>query len=154
RRPGARCAGRHERCGGRDVRLIAARGTLADVEPPPSGGAFRDVAPALDALPLFPLPTVLFPGAVLPLHVFEPRYRKMVRDVLDSHHVLAVVLITDPSELDAHGHPAIAGVATAGTVIDYTELPGGRYNILLRGRVRVKLAELPFVPPYRRAAAS
>lgn len=114
-----------------------------------------DLAPALAALPLFPLPqTVLFPGALLPLHVFEPRYRALVRDVLKTHRSLSVVLITDATPVDAHGHPAIASVAGVGTIIDHAELPGGRYNILLRGRARVSLAELPFEPPYRRAAAT
>jgi ATP-dependent Lon protease len=52
------------------------------------------------------------------------------------------------------GHPAIASVAGVGTIVDHTELPNGRYHILLRGRARVQIEELPFVPPYRRARAS
>lgn len=117
--------------------------------------ALGDIEPALAALPLFPLPNaVLFPGALLPLHVFEPRYRALVRDALASHRSLAVVLIEDLRRIDALGHPAIASVAGAGVIIDYAELPGGRFNILLRGRARVRLAELPFSPPYRRAAAT
>jgi ATP-dependent Lon protease len=120
----------------------------------PASSGLSDIAEALGALPLFPLPqTVLFPGALLPLHVFEPRYRAMVRDVLAGHRAMAVVMITDPKPIDAHGHPSIAQVAGAGVIVDHVELPGGRYNILLRGRARVKLDELPFVPPYRRAAA-
>jgi Lon protease-like protein len=119
----------------------------------PASSGFRDLAPALDALPLFPLPqTVLFPGALLPLHVFEPRYRAMVRDALETHRCLAVVFITDPSRTHLD-KPEIASVAGAGLIIDHAELPGGRYNILVRGRARVRLAELPFVPPYRRARA-
>jgi ATP-dependent Lon protease len=123
------------------------------VDVPPRDGRFRDLAPALAALPLFPLEAVLFPDAVMPLHVFEPRYRAMVRDALATHRALAVVLVTDPRPIDEHGHPSIAGVATAGTILDHAELPGGRFNILLRGRARVRLDELPFVPPYRRARA-
>jgi Lon protease-like protein len=119
----------------------------------PASGGLRDLVPALSALPLFPLPTVLFPGALLPLHIFEPRYRAMIRDVLDTHRALAVVLVTDPTLLDEHGHPAIASVAGAGVVVDHAELPSGRFNILVRGRARVRLTELPFLPPYRRAAA-
>jgi ATP-dependent Lon protease len=114
-----------------------------------------DLSPALEALPLFPLPqTVLFPGALLPLHVFEPRYRAMVRDILSSHRALSVVLITHPDDVDEHGHPKIAEIAGAGVIVDHMELPGGRYNILVRGRARVRLKELPFVPPYRRAQAT
>lgn len=107
---------------------------------------------ALDELPLFPLPQVaLFPGATLPLHVFEPRYRTMIRDVLASHRILAVVQITAREPLDAHGNPPIAAVAGVGLVVDHMEMPGGRYNILLKGLAVVRLEELPFVPPYRRA---
>jgi ATP-dependent Lon protease len=122
----------------------------------PTSGKLRDLAPALSALPLFPLPTVLFPGALLPLHIFEPRYRAMIRDVLESHRALAVVLVTDPKSVDRHGHPAIASIAGAGVIVDHSELPSGRYNILVRGRARVRLEELPFVEPYayRRARAS
>ncbi|MDI1443705.1 LON peptidase substrate-binding domain-containing protein [Polyangium sp. 6x1] len=113
-----------------------------------------DLLEALPALPLFPLPNaVLFPGALLPLHIFEPRYRAMVADVLKTHRSMAIVMITNERAVDAHGHPEIAEVAGLGTILDHTELPGGRYNILLRGRVRVRLSELPFEPPYRRAAA-
>lgn len=114
-----------------------------------------DLATALPRLPLFPLPqSVLFPGALLPLHVFEPRYKAMVSDVLASHRLLSVVLITDAQAADAHGHPTIARVAGVGEIIEHVELPGGRYNILLRGRARVRLAELPFTPPYRTAEAT
>ena len=114
-----------------------------------------DLAAALPRLPLFPLPqTMIFPGALLPLHVFEPRYKAMVHDVLASHRLLSVVLITDTSALDAHSHPAIASVAGVGEIIEHAELPGGRYNILLQGRARVRLKELPFTPPYRTAAAT
>lgn len=120
----------------------------------PTSGKLRDLAPALSALPLFPLPTVLFPGAMLPLHIFEPRYRQMIRDVLESHRALAVVLVTDPTAVDEHGHPAIAEVAGAGVIVDHTELPSGRFNVLVRGRARVRLLELPFIEPYRRAQAT
>jgi ATP-dependent Lon protease len=124
------------------------------VETPASSGP-RDLAPALSALPIFPLPTVLFPGALMPLHIFEPRYRAMVRDALESHRALAVVLVTDPEKLDAHGHPQIASIAGAGVIIDHTELSSGRFNILVRGRARVHLDELPFGPkPYRLARAT
>src|SRR6185295_12990845 len=98
------------------------------------------------------LPSVLFPGALLPLHIFEPRYQEMIRDVLETHHTLSVVMVTDQSLTDEHGHPQIASIAGIGTIIDYAELPSGRFNILIRGRARVRLQELPFgEKPYRRA---
>ena len=117
----------------------------------PAPRLLDELAPALDALPLFPLPTVLFPGALLPLHVFEPRYRAMVRDALATHGALAVVLVTDARPVDEHGHPAIARVAGAGIIVDHTEHANGRYDILVHGRARGAREELPFVPPYRRA---
>lgn len=114
-----------------------------------------DLTAALDALPLFPLPgAVLLPGALLPLHVFEARYRQMVRDAIDGHRAIGVVCIPSVDRVDASGQPIIARVAGAGTIVDYSELPSGRYNILLRGRARVALEELPFAPPYRRARAT
>jgi len=130
----------------------------------PLPSSLRDLAPALEALPIFPLPqTVLFPSALLPLHVFEPRYRAMIKDCLSTHKALAIALIRDSAEREVDlpsepGHrrrqPAIEPVAGLGIIIDHAELADGRYNILLQGRCRVKLEELPFVPPYRRAKAT
>ncbi|MEM1032277.1 MAG: LON peptidase substrate-binding domain-containing protein [Myxococcota bacterium] len=119
-----------------------------------------DLEGALEAMPLFPLKqAVLFPGALLPLHVFEPRYRKLVADVLASHRTMSVpqVLERPEGEGDDEGgdpaRPPIARVAGVGTIIEHAELPGGRFNIVLLGRGRVALDELPFAPPYRRATA-
>jgi ATP-dependent Lon protease len=133
--------------------------------PPPS--SLRDLAPALEALPIFPLPqTVLFPSALLPLHVFEPRYRAMIKDCLATHKALAVALIRDAEREEEElpftsatpmyrrRQPAIEPVAGVGVIIDHVQLADGRYNILLQGRARVRLDELPFVPPYRRARAT
>ena len=114
-----------------------------------------DLGSALSDLPLFPLPeVVLLPGALMPLHIFEPRYRAMIRDVLATHGALAVVNVPDPSKLDERGMPVLATVAGVGTILDHVELPSGRFNILVRGRARVALEERPFVPPYRRALAT
>lgn len=110
---------------------------------------------ALDALPLFPLPrAVLFPGSTMALHVFEPRYRALVRDALATHATFSVVQIVDgrTSAGDPSG-PPIARFAGIGTIADHVELSGGRYDLLLRGHAVVELDELPFVPPYRRARA-
>jgi ATP-dependent Lon protease len=110
------------------------------------------IAGALDAMPVFPLPgVVLFPGAVLPLHVFEPRYRAMLADCLATHRCIAMALIDDEA---APEPPPIARVAGAGIVVEHEPLPDGRSNIVLLGCARVRLDELPFVPPYRRARAS
>lgn len=113
-----------------------------------------DLVGALNELPLFPLhQAVLFPGALMPLHVFESRYRKMIDDALASHRAICVAHVPNPGA-DMTGNPAIAEIAGVGTIIEHMELPGGRYNILLRGRARVRLQELHFEPPYRRALAT
>jgi len=110
------------------------------------------LTPALDALPIFPLPdVVLFPRALLPLHVFEPRYRALLADCLATHKCMAMALTVgdggDPER------PAVARIAGAGIVVQHQALGDGRSNIMLHGRARVLLEELPFVPPYRRARA-
>ncbi|HWL87545.1 MAG TPA: LON peptidase substrate-binding domain-containing protein [Polyangiaceae bacterium] len=113
------------------------------------------VLSALNELPLFPLPkVVLFPRALLPLHVFEPRYRAMLRDCLDTHGAMAIVMIPDTHSADVHGNPPIVQVACVGTVIEHQPLEDGRSNILVSGVARVRLEELPFLPPYRRARAT
>ena len=110
---------------------------------------------ALDELPIFPLPhVVLFPRALLPLHLFEPRYRTLLADCLGTHRAMAMALVPDPNDLNEHGQPRIASVAGAGIIIEHHTLPDGRANIVLNGRARVRLEELPFVPPYRRARAT
>jgi Lon protease-like protein len=113
------------------------------------------LAPALGAIPVFPLRgVVLFPGALLPLHIFEPRYRAMLGDCLATSRCMAMALVPDDGDrVDANGQPRIARVAGAGVVVRHTALADGRSNIVLRGQARVWLDELPFVAPYRRARA-
>jgi Lon protease-like protein len=110
---------------------------------------------ALEAMPIFPLSgVVLFPGALLPLHVFEPRYRRMLADCLATHGWMAMAFVVGEGDRDdLAGTPNIARVAGAGVVVHHAELPDGRSNIVLQGRARVTLDELPFVAPYRRARA-
>lgn len=107
----------------------------------------------LSEVPLFPLPlVVLFPGATLPLHVFEPRYRVMLEDSLRKHNGAIIV-----PQLDRSGE-RIADVAGVGTVIEHQQLPDGRSNILVLGLARVRLDEIfaEEMPryPYKRARAS
>lgn len=110
---------------------------------------------ALSELGLFPLPeVVLFPGVLLPLHVFEPRYRKLTEDCLAGSQIMGIVQIVSPEPVDRHGHPTLAGVAGVGEIIRSQRLPGGRFNILLRGVCRARIQELPFEGPYRRARAT
>jgi ATP-dependent Lon protease len=107
-------------------------------------------AEALASLPLFPLPRIaLFPRAILPLHVFEPRYQAMLADALATHRCIAMAMVVDEDDEP----PAIARVAGVGEVVQHEALPDGRAHILLRGLARVVLDELPYVSPYRRARA-
>jgi Lon protease-like protein len=107
----------------------------------------------LGEVPFFPLPGVtLFPGALLPLHIFEPRYRKMTEDVLASNRLLCVVQLKQSEAVD-EPQPEPFEIAGLGEVVDSERLPDGRFNLLLRGRARVRIEELPFRGPYRRARA-
>lgn len=106
----------------------------------------------LDEVAVFPLPqVVLFPGALMPLHVFEPRYRAMTRDVLASSRKLCVAQIPEDHGMDAHGQPGIVRVVGVGEIVKCDALPDGRFNILIEGKARARLDELPFKRPYRRA---
>ncbi len=108
----------------------------------------------LRQLPVFALPsTVLFPGTVLPLHIFEPRYRRMVADVLAGDASLALVM--QRSDGPPGDEPLLHEVGCLGRIIHADELEGGRYNILLQGSHRVRLLEeLPREKPYRRFRAN
>lgn len=108
---------------------------------------------ALDELPVFPLPgAVLLTGAHLELHVFEPRYRALLEHCMQTHGLMAIAQVTGASAND--DLPSIAQVAGLGSVEHRTTFPDGRSHIVLVGRARVRLAELPFVPPFRRARAT
>jgi hypothetical protein len=106
---------------------------------------------AVIQLPIFPLPdVVLFPHTMLPLHVFEPRYRQMVQECLAGDRRLAMALLKPGWEKGYYGRPPIHPIAGAGEIVQHEELPDGRFNILLRGTMRVGIsAELPPDKPYR-----
>ena len=108
----------------------------------------------LSDLAVFPLPRVVFfPGTLLPLHIFEPRYRTMMRDCIASGRMaMAVTLLKPGYEASYEGRPAMHELCTVGRIEKYEALPDGRYNLVLRGLTRVKLDELPAGDfPYRRA---
>jgi Lon protease-like protein len=105
----------------------------------------------LAALSIFPLPeAALFPGTLLPLHVFEARYRKLVRDALSGSKTLAVARLKPGFESDYEGRPPVFDVCGAGRIIQHSELPDGRFHVMLRGIARVRIVrELPAVELYR-----
>src|SRR5262245_979507 len=106
---------------------------------------------ALAALPIFPLPNcVLLPGGLMPLHVFEPRYRDLTRDCLEGHQLMAVARLRPGYESAYYGRPPVYERCGVGRIICSEELPDGRYALLLRGVARVEIArELPDERPYR-----
>jgi Lon protease-like protein len=114
-----------------------------------------ELARALRRLPVFPLPrVVLFPHALLELHIFEERYRAMTRDVLAGSRLLAVSLIA-PGEDERSGKPAVQRIAGVGEIIVAHELPDGRFTLVLRGRARIRVdEELESARPYREIAAT
>jgi uncharacterized protein len=104
-------------------------------------------------IPLFPLPdTVLFPRMPLPLHVFEPRYRKMVADALAGHRTIGMTLLRPGWEADYYGRPPIYPIGCAGLLDESQLLEGGRYNIVLKGVARFRLVEERVGEPYRLAS--
>ena len=107
-------------------------------------------SPLPETLPLFPLPGVaLFPELPLPLHIFEPRYRTMVKDALAGSRVIGIV----QSRPGQEGVPSpIFSIGCAGRIEGVAELDDGRSNIVLRGISRFHIdEELSQVGPYRTA---
>ncbi len=98
-------------------------------------------------LRLFPLNTVLFPGAVLNLHVFEERYRRMIAECLDANEAFGVVLIRDGQEA---GDPDVTPyeVGTTAEISEVTPLPAGRYYISTTGKRRFRIERIVSRDPY------
>ncbi|WP_435006937.1 LON peptidase substrate-binding domain-containing protein [Tundrisphaera lichenicola] len=100
---------------------------------------------------LFPLPgVVLFPHSVLPLHIFEPRYRQMTEDALASDRLVTIVQTRPPLEWKSPGTPTLERFGCLGRIFKHERLPDGRFNFLLLGRKRVELLrEIPGDKLYR-----
>jgi Lon protease-like protein len=91
-------------------------------------------------IPLFPLPNVaLFPAALLPLHIFESRYRAMVADALDSERLIGMVMLRPGWEPHYEQTPRVYPVGCAGFITHADRLPDGRYNIMLRGLEKFRI---------------
>jgi len=103
-------------------------------------------------LPLFPLPNVvLFPDVLLPLHIFEPRYRDMVADALESDRRIGMVLLRAGHESEYEGRPPVYDVGCSGVMVHSSRLEDGRYNIVLRGLDRFRVVSENHERAYRRA---
>lgn len=94
-------------------------------------------------IPLFPLDQVaLMPQQVLPLHIFEPRYRQMVSDALDGPGLIAMGVFDGSAwKQSYHGRPPLRPAACIGHIHQHEKLPDGRYNLLLHGVCRARIIE-------------
>jgi Lon protease-like protein len=109
----------------------------------------------LSSVPLFPLPGVLlFPRAVLPLHIFEHRYRLMTADALAGDRLVAMALLRDGWEKNYHGRPAVEPVVCVGRILSHERLEDGKYNFLLQGLCRARIEQEYADRAYRYATLS
>ena len=103
-------------------------------------------------VPVFPLPNVvLFPHAVVPLHVFELRYRTMVRDALAGERLIAMALLKPDWEREYHGSPEFHALGCLARFEAVEWLPDGCYDLKLLGLSRVRLGTPVREHPYRAA---
>lgn len=109
-----------------------------------------EAVPSAGFVPVFPLPSVVFfPRTILPLHVFEPRYRALVRDAAAGNRCFAVSLLKPGWEADYEGSPEFHETATVGRIEDLYPLEDGRFNLRLVGLKRVRLGAPVRAEPYR-----
>ncbi len=98
-------------------------------------------------LRLFPLNAVLFPGAVLNLHIFEPRYKQLINECLESGEGFGVALIAEGAEA---GDPNVQphDIGSVAEIVDVQPLPFGRYFISTIGRERFRIEQIVSREPY------
>ena len=112
----------------------------------------RSVNSLPETIPIFPLDDVfVFPNILLPLNIFEPRYRAMVADALKGDRVIGMVQLRPGYEADYEGRPAVFAIGCAGVITQSDQLPDGRYTILLRGLVKFRILSEDQSRPYRLA---
>jgi hypothetical protein len=99
---------------------------------------------------MFPLGSVLFPSVLLPLHIFEERYRQLIREVLDADREFGVVLIERGSEVG--GGDTRSSVGTLARIIEAEELDDGRWVLVAVGVERIEIIEWLDDDPFPRAS--
>jgi len=97
-------------------------------------------------LPIFPLNVVLFPGAVLPLHIFEERYRQMIAHCIAEQAPFGVCLIRSGQEVGGAAEPFEVG--TTAHIVQVTELEEGRLNVVCTGGQRFRIQQVTQSAPY------
>ena len=121
----------------------------AQSAPPDALSGANSIPPVI---PIFPLEvTMLFPGVTRPLHIFEPRYRAMVADALKGDRIVGMTTLKPGYEATYDGRPPIYEIGCAGVITEVEELPGGRFNIVLRGVVKFRVTGEDESKPYRLA---
>jgi len=117
--------------------------------------ALERVETAASALKVFPLSSVvLFPGMAVPLHIFEARYRELVKDSLAGNRVMAMSQPAGAAARESAALPPLHPICCAGVIAWHDELAGGRYNIVVRGVARARISEeLPARKQYREVRA-
>lgn len=98
-------------------------------------------------LAIFPLPIVLLPGMLVPLHIFEPRYRQMLRDCLDGYRLFGVTYHPD-STVGVLVIPLVGSIGCAAHIMSVVPLEDDRSNILTAGLCRYKILEYLRQDPY------
>ena len=102
--------------------------------------------PSEQELPLFPLHVVLFPGGILPLHIFEERYQLMIQLCLEQESPFGVVLIKEGTETGEPAKPYLVG--TAVQILEVNRLSDGRMNLMTTGQYRFEILEIQHDLPY------
>ena len=98
-----------------------------------------DKVSGIKHLPLFPLPLVLLPNEFLPLHIFEDRYKQMLKDTLEDRRMFGITYFEPKDELSTK--PSAGTIGCVAEVRENQELPDGRSNLLTMGVVRYRLAD-------------
>lgn len=103
-----------------------------------------------ELLPLFPLGTVLYPGMLMPLHIFEERYRRLIRDLLErpEPRQFGVIAIREGRETGIDGVQSLYPVGCIATLRRAERLPDGRYDVVSAGTERFRLNALDQTRPY------
>lgn len=118
--------------------LVTAHSTVWAQSVPSDKARGADAIPHV--IPIFPLEvTMLFPGVSRPLHIFESRYRAMVADALKGDRIIGMTTLKPGWEANYEGRPPVYDIGCAGVITDVEELPGGRFNIVLRGIVKFRI---------------
>lgn len=122
---------------------------IPDSWPPP-----EEVSSNQADVPVFPLNDVwLFPGILMPLRIFEPRYRQMIEDCLDGPGKLVLGTVASAHQAEMAGAPPLQSIAGLGEIVRHERLENGDYSILLLGLHRVRVEEIESDRLYRRVRA-